>query len=150
MAVQVYGPNQTAGLPVVTTGKSAPTSDGTVSYAQVVAVVGGDGTTVGGSTANPVVIQSQSRQLTPKGYQQILAAATAAAVGLTIPSGATSAIIQAEAQDARWRDDGVNPTAAIGMILKVASELVVNDEALANLKFINLTAGTILNVSYYA
>lgn len=40
---QIYGPYQTAGVPVVGTGKSNPKSDGTTPLAQLVALTSGDG-----------------------------------------------------------------------------------------------------------
>jgi len=99
----------------------------------------------------PVTTRGIAATLDRKGYQQIAAATTVAATPLTVPTQATIAIIQAEAQDARWRDDGVDPTASVGMILKAGEELVVNGaDHLAAIKFINKSAGAILNISYYA
>ena len=90
------------------------------------------------------------------GYQQILAAATTTPVGLTLPSRPgnkvippTYAIIQAEAQAARWRDDGTDPTTAVGMTIAAGGELRYDGDLKA-IKFINAAAGTILNISYYA
>lgn len=88
------------------------------------------------------------------GYQQIGAGATVASVGLTVPTGVNGnkpsfALIQAEAQDARWRDDGVAPTAAIGMLLPVGVPVVYTGD-LNGIRFINKTAGTILNISFYS
>lgn len=37
------------------------------------------------------------------------------AIGLSPPAGATKALIQIETGAIRWRDDGTNPTIAIGM-----------------------------------
>ena len=85
-------------------------------------------------------------QVYPLGYQQITA--TAAAVGLTPPAGARIAQIDAEAQPVRWRDDGSNPTATVGMRIPVGSELKYSGD-LSAIKFIAETAGAILNVSYY-
>jgi hypothetical protein len=47
------------------------------------------------------------------GYQQITN--LSAAVGLTVPQGATRALIAPLSKDIRWRDDGVAPTASVGM-----------------------------------
>lgn len=80
------------------------------------------------------------------GYQQITSLGSA--VGLTIPAGAIYAAIRAEAQAVRWRDDGTNPTAAVGTPLEVG-ETLNYDGNLAAIKFIEQVGGAKLNVSYY-
>ncbi len=91
--------------------------------------------------------------LLPVGYQQIPTATLAAATGLTVPSSgnikARIAILQAEAQTLRWRDDGTDPTATVGMPLEVGDEFEYTGD-LGKIKFIQTAAGGILNVSYYA
>lgn len=67
---------------------------------------------------------------------------------LTVPEGAKFALIQVEAQTVRWRDDGEDPTTAAGMQLKVGETLTYTGD-LSALKFIEETAGAVLNVSYY-
>jgi hypothetical protein len=84
---------------------------------------------------------------TVKGYQQITS--LAAATALTVPSGSKYCIIQCETQAVRWRDDGTNPTAAIGMRLLTTGELYYDGD-LAAIKFIEETASAKLNISYYA
>lgn len=81
------------------------------------------------------------------GYQQITSLAASAA--LTVPSGATYALLQAEGQAVRWRDDGTAPTATIGMTLQAGGELRY-DGALQNIRFIQTAATATLNVSYYS
>lgn len=85
-----------------------------------------------------------------KGYEQ-LTAALSAAVGLTVPAGATMAIVQAEGAAVRWRADGTDPTASVGMLIADGNEMLysTSESALAALRFIRATAGAILNVSYY-
>lgn len=80
------------------------------------------------------------------GYQQITN--LAAAVGLTIPSGANYCVIVAESQNVRWRDDGTNPTAAVGMPLDVGVTLEYDGD-LNRIRFIEVAASAKLNVSYY-
>ena len=59
------------------------------------------------------------------------------------------ALIQCEAQDVRWTDDpGVVPTAAVGMLLKANTVLQYTGD-LSMLRFIQVAATAILNVSYY-
>lgn len=81
------------------------------------------------------------------GYQQIGTLTTAQA--LTVPAGARIACIVAEAQAVRWRDDGTDPTASIGMPLPVNTLLEYAGD-LSRIKFIEQTASGKLNVTYFA
>jgi len=81
------------------------------------------------------------------GYQQITS--LSAAAGLTVPSGATLAVIIPESQAVRWRDDGTNPTSAIGMPVPILTVLSYDGD-LQRIRFIEQAASAKLNVSYYA
>lgn len=81
-----------------------------------------------------------------KGYQQITN--LAAAVGLTVPTGTSYAIIKVSGQAVRCRDDGTDPTAAVGYPLAVGAELLY-DAQLARIKFIEQVAGATLDILYY-
>ena len=89
------------------------------------------------------------------GYQQITDLSSA--VGLTIPAidvagnkqMPTRAFIVAEGNNIRWRDDGTNPTASVGMIL-IQNNVLSYDGDLTKIKFIQTGAGAKLNISYYA
>jgi len=81
------------------------------------------------------------------GYQQITSLSSAA--GLTIPQGATLALIVPETQNVRWRDDGTDPTASVGMPIFVGASLSYDGD-LNRIKFIETTASSKLNISYYA
>lgn len=82
------------------------------------------------------------------GYQQY--ETISSATGLTnIPKGATMALIVAETQGVRWRDDGTNPTASVGMPIAAGAYLNYDGD-LNRVKFIEQTASAKLNVSYYA
>ena len=89
------------------------------------------------------------------GYQQITSLSSAA--NLTVPAQdklgnkqqATIALITPEAQAVRWRDDGVAPTASVGMPLAVGVTLQYDGD-LTNIKFIEQVSGAKLNISYYA
>ena len=85
--------------------------------------------------------------LSALGFQQITSLASSTA--LTVPGGATLAVIQAEGADVRWRDDGTAPTATVGMLLPAGAELRYTG-ALAALRLIQASAGATVNVSYYA
>lgn len=89
------------------------------------------------------------------GYQQItsLSAAGALTVPTVDPSGnkqqPTFALIIAETQAVRWRDDGTAPTASVGMPLAVGVPLQYDGD-LTKIRFIEQTASAKLNISYYA
>lgn len=59
-----------------------------------------------------------------------------------------AALIQAEGQDIRWRDDGVDPDGTTGMLLVSETDMFYTGD-LTKLRFIETAAGGILNVSYY-
>lgn len=95
----------------------------------------------------PLVVKADvGLRYAPLGYQQITSMGTAQS--LTVPAGATSAIITAEAQAVRYRDDGTAPTATVGMPVAVAVQLQYTG-ALANIQFIEQTSGAKLNILYY-
>lgn len=82
--------------------------------------------------------------LYPLGYEQI--SSLGSAVGLTVPTDAVLALITVESSDVRWRDDGVDPTATVGMVIAADDELFYIG-VLSSIKFIG--AGAVVNVSYY-
>jgi hypothetical protein len=87
------------------------------------------------------------------GYQQLTAAAS---TGLTVPvrdhtgtSGTpVQAVIVCENQGIRWRDDGVAPTATVGMPLAAGSTLVYDGD-LTRFRMIQQAATATINVAYY-
>jgi hypothetical protein len=89
------------------------------------------------------------------GYQQITSLGTA--TSLTVPQKDLSglagtpriAIITPEAQAVRWRDDGVAPTATVGMPL-AAGVTLQYDGDLSQIQFIEQTSGAKLNITYYS
>lgn len=93
--------------------------------------------------------------MAPRGFQQIVAATLAASTGLTIPIGSDGlepdfCVIHPDTQNVRWRDDGVAPTASVGMRLLVGAELrIYGTAAMRAVRFIVETAGANLNVTYY-
>ena len=84
--------------------------------------------------------------LSPLGYQQVTSLSSAA--GLTVPAGAVVAVLNAEGQAIRWRDDGTNPTASVGMMIQV-DDYFIYTGSLSAVKFIEETASAKLNISYY-
>jgi hypothetical protein len=89
------------------------------------------------------------------GYQQITS--LTASTGLTVPTQdvqglncrPTIAIITPETQGVRWRDDGVAPTALIGMPL-AAGVTLQYDGDLTKIFFFEQAASARLNITYYA
>lgn len=87
-------------------------------------------------------------------YQQITS--VAASTALTVPtrntlgmaSTPTVAVIIPTGAGVRWRDDGVAPTATVGMPLGVDGVLIYDGD-LTRIRFIQQQATAVLNVSYY-
>jgi len=93
-----------------------------------------------------------SYKWTPLGYEQITNLSTAVGFGpltTAIPNDTIMVLIQAEAAGVRWRDDGVAPTASVGMILAASQTFAYTAPDLTQIKFIQMSSGAILNVSFY-
>lgn len=58
-------------------------------------------------------------------------------------------MIQAETEPLRWRDDGVAPTASVGMLIDAGQTLVYTGN-LSAIRLIAAEAGAIANIAYYA
>ena len=86
--------------------------------------------------------------LKPLGYQQITTLTSSTA--LTVPSHASMALLQAETQNVRWRDDGTAPEATVGMLIFSGDMGFWYTGNLTAIRFIEATASAKLNVSYYA
>ena len=89
---------------------------------------------------------------TPLGYQQITPAASTALTVPTVSGGAANnasiAVLCAEGQIVRMRDDGTAPTATVGFNLAVGVPFIYTGNLFA-LRVIQSTSGGILNVLYY-
>jgi hypothetical protein len=89
------------------------------------------------------------------GYQQItdVSGSTALTVPTRDPLGnvcqPTLAIIIAQTQAVRWRDDGTAPSATVGMPLAVGVPLSYDGD-MAKIRFFEQAASATLNVSYYS
>lgn len=89
------------------------------------------------------------------GYQQIITLTSS--IGLTVPQKdlnglackPTVAIITPETTGVRWRDDDVAPTASVGMPL-AAGVTLQYDGDLSKIRFIEQSASSKINVTYYA
>lgn len=82
------------------------------------------------------------------GYQQI--AATGSAQSLTVPAGSTSAVVCVSTAAIRWRDDGTDPSATVGMPVAAATwPCMLYTGPLANFRFIAQSGSPVLDVAYY-
>lgn len=66
----------------------------------------------------------------------------------TIPAGAKSALISVSGAAIRYRDDGVNPTAGLGVPV-VMGDTIVYASTLSAFKCIQQTTGAVLDVAFY-
>ena len=82
------------------------------------------------------------------GYQQVTSLSSAAS--LTVPAGAGLALLQVTGQNVRWRDDGTDPTTTVGMVLTSGGDPFPYSGDLSKIKFIEVTASAVLNVTYFA
>jgi len=82
------------------------------------------------------------------GFEQITGLNAAKGLTSATYGVATKALIQATDQNVRWRDDGTDPTAAIGMQLAAGNDFWYTGD-LSAITFIEETASAKLNVSYY-
>jgi hypothetical protein len=98
--------------------------------------------------ACPVFADSGVRHV-PCGYQQVTVTTLQS---LTIPAACNSApvlaVITAEVQAVRYRDDGVAPTASVGMPLAVGTPIEYQG-TISALQFIAQTSGGIVNILFY-
>lgn len=81
------------------------------------------------------------------GYEQISSPSSATA--LTVPNGATRALIITAVQAVRIRDDGTDPTGSVGFLLPVGVPLEYKGD-LSAVKLFEDVAGAIVDVLYYA
>lgn len=86
----------------------------------------------------------------PCGFQQL---AVDTAKSLTIPAACggvpTLAVIRAEAQALRYRDDGVAPTTTVGMPIAITDGPIEYQGTISALQFIAETSGGIVDVLFY-
>lgn len=82
------------------------------------------------------------------GYQQLTVSTVA--VALTVPPGSVVAVAVLEGGAIRYRDDGTNPTAGIGMPVAAGAGALICVRELAPFRAIR-SGGTdgVLNVSFY-
>lgn len=88
--------------------------------------------------------------LIPLGYQQVALTTTTAVVLASLVPGAVRALIKIEGADARYRDDGVDPTAAIGMPIGVGESLDYDVHMNGtDFRIIGQAGGSVCNIAFY-
>ena len=105
-----------------------------------------------GIVAGTSIVQQLTGTPGGAGTYQTSVACTSSAASLTTvgpPVGANAMLMQAETQNIRWRDDGANPTTTVGTLLLTAQPPAMYSSNLSAIKFIDATAGGILNVAFY-
>jgi len=105
-----------------------------------------------GSASAQVGVPGQP--VVPLGYCQLSAGALSSATGLAscsggIPAGATMVVLQAETANVRYRDDGIAPTALVGLILISGQSPMLYTGTLSKLKFIAESGSPLLDVAFY-
>ena len=88
-----------------------------------------------------------SQKYLPLGYQQLTG--LTAVQSLTVPTGTTDVLLSAEGAPIRFRDDGTAPAAGVGMLLPVAVAPYLYSGNVSALQFIQASATSTLNVSFY-
>jgi len=83
----------------------------------------------------------------PRGYAQMTSLSKA--TSLTIPANSHAALIQAESQNIRLRDDGTSPTASVGLRI-MAGDTLWYEGDLRKVELIEEAASAKANVLYYA
>ena len=82
------------------------------------------------------------------GFQTLTVSSTA--VALTVPATARLAVLTILADNIRYRDDGTNPTATVGMLVVAGSDIVVcGGPSLGAFRMIRQTTDATVSVSYY-
>ncbi len=94
------------------------------------------------SLGNPI-----SNPLSPKGYVQV-ALSSSSVQQISPPQGASLALVKIEGAGIRYRDDGVDPSASVGMPLAIGESLIY-DAVMNSVKVIGQSDGAICNVAFY-
>lgn len=107
-----------------------------------------------GSAAAQTSVRAAPYTYTVLGYQQLTL--TGSAQSLTVPAGAKIAQICIETAAARYRDDGTDPTASVGMPVAVGTCFAYSGPAasgsnqpLTAIRWIAQSGSPVLNALYY-
>lgn len=100
------------------------------------------------STSTTVTIHTAFDQSTPVAGAQ-MGLSVSGLTSLTVPGTATTALIQIEGPNVRWRDDGPSPTTTVGFLLYGGGAPQVFAGNLAAASFIGVSGSPTMNVLYY-
>jgi hypothetical protein len=91
------------------------------------------------------------KTMKPLGFKQInnMTVARTLAEGGAIPPGAVYALLMADTQNVRWRDDGLAPTSTSGMLLRTSDAPYLYQGDLDAIQLIQVAATAVLNVAFY-
>lgn len=113
----------------------------------------GDVVTGTGVPAGTTIVSQTSGTTGGAGVYVTSGATTASSASLTsggIPPGATTAFLQAETANVRYRDDGGAPTTAIGnLVVAGAGGQIFYAGTLSALRFIGASGSPLLNIAFY-
>lgn len=85
---------------------------------------------------------------TPKGYEQKTVSTAAVALS-SVPAAATGALIVVSSNGVRFRDDGTNPTAAVGVPIAAGQSFSYDGDPSALVFIRSGGADAVLDVAYY-
>lgn len=94
-------------------------------------------------------VEAAEGSVARKGYQKVTS--LSAAKSLTVPDGASYALLAPETQAVRWRDDGTDPDATTGMAIAAGAAFKYTGgyDGLKALRFIEQAASATLHVYYF-
>lgn len=87
-------------------------------------------------------------QLSPLGYRQIEVPVGQTTAVDDVPDGSRLVLVKIEGAAVRYRDDGIAPTAQVGMPL-ADGEAMTYDATMQSLQLIGVEAGAICNLAFY-
>jgi len=97
------------------------------------------------------VLAQSAGMLGPCGYQQLASLGSATGFTMPVSGGPDRVLIECDAAagvSVRWRDDGVAPTATVGMELTAGSSILY-EGSLSSIQFIGVSNGAVINAAFY-
>lgn len=102
----------------------------------------------------PLMAQERSStdHINPLGYCQLTATGTAALISTCsggVPARTVWAVLCVETANIRWRDDGTNPTASVGMPA-TAGQCIYYSGTMSAFAIISQSGSPVVNISFYS
>jgi hypothetical protein len=101
-----------------------------------------------GSLSDGVKVEANGSFIAHEIGVAVTVASSLATVATQVTAGARQVIVQADGQDVRYRLDGTNPTAAVGVLIKNGTSQAFNMTDAAAAKFIQVSATAVINATY--